>query len=87
MSEDNIGTFKKIRAAICHNCPFCKHRAANAPKAHVVFVDETANPISFPAPRLLGVKKGDQVIVQGNAHWNVELNVLEVKSDGIYIIP
>jgi hypothetical protein len=29
MSEDNIGRFKKIRAAICHNCPMCKHARGN----------------------------------------------------------
>lgn len=69
------------------NCPFCKRRAANAPKAHVVLVDENTNPISIPVPSLLDVKKGDQVIVQGNAQWNDELNVLEVKSSGIYILP
>ena len=34
MSEDKIGAFKKIRAAICHNCPFCKH-ARNNPKSTI----------------------------------------------------
>ena len=29
MNEAQIGTFKKIRAAICHNCPFCKHARDN----------------------------------------------------------
>jgi len=29
MSEGKIGTFKKIRAAICHNCPLCKHAREN----------------------------------------------------------
>jgi len=69
------------------NCPFCKRRAENSPKAHVVLVDENANPISFPVPSLLDLKKGDQVIVQGSAHWNADLNVLEVKSSGIYVLP
>ena len=34
MSEDKIGAFKKIRAAICHNCPFCRH-ARNNPKSTI----------------------------------------------------
>jgi len=29
MKENDIGRFKKIRAAICHNCPMCKHAREN----------------------------------------------------------
>ena len=29
MNENDIGTFKKIRATICHNCPMCKHAREN----------------------------------------------------------
>ena len=29
MVDEKIGTFKKIRAAICHNCPLCKHARSN----------------------------------------------------------
>ena len=29
MQADDIGRFKKIRAAICHNCPMCKHAREN----------------------------------------------------------
>lgn len=67
------------------NCPFCKRRAANAPKAHVVMVDESDESIPHPAPELLGLKRGDQVIVRGQGTWNADLNVLEVKSTGIYL--
>lgn len=69
------------------NCPFCKRRAANAPKAHVTMIDESDSPILHAAPKLLGLKKGDQVIVQGTGTWNPDLNVLEVKSRGIYLSP
>lgn len=34
MSETPIGTFKKIRATICHNCPLCKH-ARNNPESKI----------------------------------------------------
>ena len=67
------------------NCPFCKRRAANAPKAHVTMVGDTDSPIAYAAPKLLGVKKGDQVVVRGSGVWNPELNVLEVKSKEIYL--
>lgn len=29
MKANRIGTFKKIRATICHNCPLCKHARQN----------------------------------------------------------
>lgn len=67
------------------NCPFCKRRAANAPKAHVTMVSESDSPIAHAAPKLLGIKKGDQVVVRGSGTWNEDLNVLEVKSNGIYL--
>lgn len=66
------------------NCPFCKRRAAQAPKAHVTLIDRQEQPLTTPASRLLGLEKGDQVIVRGRANWNEQLNVLEVKSSGIY---
>jgi hypothetical protein len=69
------------------NCPFCKRRAANAPKAHVTMVSESDSPIAHSAPKLLGIKKGDQVVVRGNGKWNPELNVLEVKSKQIFLSP
>jgi len=87
LSELPAGNHDDEEGHDADNCPFCKRRAANAPKAHVVLVDENANPISYPAPYLLDLERGDQVIVQGNAHWNDELNLLEVKSSGIYILP
>ena len=29
MDTNKIGTFKKIRASICNNCPLCKHARKN----------------------------------------------------------
>ncbi len=67
------------------NCPFCKRRAAKAPKAHITLVTESDSPIAYSAPKLLGVKKGDQVVVRGQGVWNPDLNVLEVRSSEIYL--
>jgi hypothetical protein len=69
------------------NCPFCKRRAANAPKAHVTMVDDTGTAIKHAAPTLLGVRQGSQVIVQGTGSWNPELNVLEFQATSIYLNP
>ncbi len=33
MTEEKIGAFKKIRATICHHCPFCKHARENPDSA------------------------------------------------------
>ena len=69
------------------NCPFCKRRAAKAPKAHVTLVGDSDAPIKHSASKLLGVKKGDEVIVRGQGVWNPDLNVLEVRSSEIYLSP
>ena len=29
MSSQKIGIFKKVRAAMCHNCPMCKYGRNN----------------------------------------------------------
>jgi hypothetical protein len=29
MNANKIGTFKKLRATICNNCPLCKHARKN----------------------------------------------------------
>ena len=87
LSELPSGDHDQAAGHDADNCPFCKRRAANAPKAHVVLVNEQANPVSTPAPKLLGVASGDQVIVQGSGRWNPELNVLELKATGIFLVP
>ncbi len=87
LSELPTGDHDQGQGHDVDNCPFCKRRAANAPKAHVVLVDEQANPISGPASSLLDLNKGDQVIVKGSAHWNSELNLLQVTANGVYIVP
>jgi hypothetical protein len=32
-SEEKITLFKKIRAAVCHHCPFCSHARKNPDSA------------------------------------------------------
>ncbi len=34
VSEEKTPVFKKIRAAICHNCPLCRH-ARNNPDSRI----------------------------------------------------
>ncbi len=32
--DDKISVFKKVRGAICHNCPLCRH-ARNKPESFI----------------------------------------------------
>ncbi len=49
------------------NCPFCKRKLKNAPKAVVQFVDSGGEVLPIDARKLFGLAKGDVVVVQGTA--------------------
>ena len=68
------------------NCPFCKRRAANAPKAIVQIVDDEGNVIPTDARQLLGVQKGDRVIASGNATFDDSVNAITVQCEKIYLL-
>ena len=67
------------------NCPFCKRRAANAPRAAVQLVDAAGATIEVDARELLGIQPGDTVVVQGTGELNAKLEMLFVDADGIYV--
>jgi len=67
------------------NCPFCKRKAAAAPKAYVTLHDGVETKIPTPATDLLGLQKGDRVVVQGTAIWNEPVNMLSVEASKIYV--
>jgi len=64
-------------------CPFCKRRAARAPKAMVVLVDQTGREIKSRADRLLGLTVGDRITVHGTATFDPELNLLQVRGEQV----
>ncbi|MEM9365537.1 MAG: hypothetical protein AAGD07_06035 [Planctomycetota bacterium] len=67
------------------NCPFCKRRALNAPKAMVRFLDDSGEPIVSSASTLVGVQAGDTVTVQGTATFEPTLNLVTIDAEKIAI--
>ncbi|WP_404310563.1 hypothetical protein [Neorhodopirellula lusitana] len=66
------------------NCPFCKRRAANAPKAIIQIVDADGKIVPTDAQTLLGLQKGDRVIAVGNASYDATVNAITVQCQKIY---
>ena len=69
------------------SCPFCKRRAANAPRVAVQFVDDSGEPLKIDARQLLGVQAGDTVVVQGEGRVIEDLGMFHVTANGIYLRP
>jgi len=69
------------------NCPFCKRRLQNAPKAVVRFLDEGGEVIAEDARQLLGVEKQDVVIVSGSGHFQPDLDTLLIDAETAYVRP
>jgi hypothetical protein len=67
------------------NCAFCRHRAEQAPIAFVEVVDDNGTTLPYGAARLFGLRKGDVLIIRGQAQLNKKLNLLSVRPDGFFI--
>jgi hypothetical protein len=65
------------------NCPFCKRKAAQAPKAMVRFADEKGQTVGIDARELFGLKTGDVVAVRGSAKVG-ELNTLMIDAAALH---
>ncbi|WP_231602640.1 hypothetical protein [Neorhodopirellula pilleata] len=68
------------------NCPFCKRRAANAPKAIVQIVDGEGNVIPTDARQLIGLNQGDKIIAVGEASFDEAVNAITVKCQKVHAI-
>lgn len=66
------------------NCPFCKRKAAKAPKAVVMFQDAQGNTIPISAKTLFDLERGDLATVRGKV-TAFDLNVFTVIADGIHL--
>ena len=66
------------------NCPFCKRRAAKAPKAIVQFVNEKQEILPIDARELFGVDKDQVVTITGKAELN-SLEMLVITASGVYL--
>lgn len=69
------------------NCPFCKRKLANAPKAIVRLSDEEQSLIPVSADELLGISEDDVVVVQGPARYDETLNSVLVDATKVYLQP
>ncbi len=67
------------------NCPFCKRRAEQAPKAIVSIVDPDGNAVKTDARELLGVAQGDRVIAVGTATYDKSVNAITLQCSGVYV--
>ncbi len=65
------------------NCPFCKRRLKNAPKAIVQIQDQYGELLSVSADVLLGLKQGDIVLVSGIARYDETLKTVFVQANKI----
>jgi len=67
------------------NCPFCKRRAATAPRASVRFVDEKGDTLGIDARELFNLKPGDVVVVSGKGELIAEVDLLQLTATNIYL--
>ncbi|MCC9658552.1 hypothetical protein [Rhodopirellula halodulae] len=67
------------------NCPFCKRRAANAPKAVVQIIDNAGSVRETRADQLAGLAKGDVVTVSGKATYDADVNTITIQSQKIHV--
>ncbi len=65
------------------NCPFCKRKAAMAPKAFVQFVDASGVVLPLGAQELFALNKGDVVTIRGKIEA-FDLNVFRITASGIH---
>jgi hypothetical protein len=65
------------------NCPFCKRRAAKAPKAIVQFLNDKQEVIPFDARELFDVDRDQVVTITGEAKLN-SLDMLVITANGVY---
>ncbi|MEO1617875.1 MAG: hypothetical protein AAFV88_18625 [Planctomycetota bacterium] len=69
------------------NCPFCKRRLENAPKALVQFKNEQGEILRGDARTALGIDEGDVVIVSGQAEFDAAVNTVLIDAAGVYRKP
>jgi hypothetical protein len=66
------------------NCPFCKRKLENAPKAIVQFRDASGEVLPGDARQGLGLGSGDVVYVTGSAWYDESVDSVMVDATGVY---
>lgn len=67
------------------NCPFCKRRLANAPKAIVELVDESGAVRATRADKLAGLSTGDVITVSGKVNYDEDVNLITIQTQRIHV--
>ncbi|TWU33791.1 hypothetical protein [Novipirellula artificiosorum] len=67
-----------------NKCPFCKRELLNAPKVVVEFRDDDGIVIAQDARQMLGIRKGDAVVVVGTADYQEPINMIQVNATGVF---
>ena len=67
------------------DCPFCKRKLKNAPRAIIEFKDDSGEILAHGAKRLFGIDRDSVVIVKGKATYDEKMNTLTVDASGIFI--
>jgi hypothetical protein len=70
---------------VADNCPFCKRRAAKAPRATIQLMNAQGQVLPYSVQQLLGVQRGDIVVVQGRGQMVPELDLFTVTANGVYL--
>ena len=66
------------------NCPFCKRKLEKAPKAVIKILAPSGDVMPVDARELLGIAKGDIVVVRGTGQYTESVNLIEIAANGIY---
>lgn len=67
------------------NCPFCRAREAKAPTVVVRLLEKEGKPFGRSADRLIGLKKGQHIVVKGVGSYDADLNFFTIEATGIKI--
>jgi hypothetical protein len=65
------------------NCPFCRAREAKAPTVVVRLVGKDGNPFPSSAEKLLSLKRGQHLMLQGKVKLDEELNYVNIEANGL----
>jgi hypothetical protein len=57
----------------------------NAPKAVVRILDDSGEVLTVDARQLLGIAKGDVVVVRGSATYLEPVNTVQIDAEGIFV--
>ena len=66
------------------NCPFCKRKLANAPKAIVQWVGDDGSVLAGDVQAALGLKKGEVIWATGKAQYIAAVNTVIIDASGLY---